>query len=75
MIRVLSVRQAAEQLGVAETTVYGLCRQNLLRHFRVGMGRGTIRVREEDLDKFIEDAVVQSEEPTATQGRRSRHQR
>lgn len=65
MKRNLCVRQVAEQLGVAETTVYAMCQQKRLRHFRVGTGRGTIRIREEDLAEFIEGASVQPEEPAA----------
>jgi excisionase family DNA binding protein len=72
MKRIFSVRQVAEELGVAEATVYGLCQQNVMRHFRVGMGRGTIRIREEDLNEYIEQAVVQPDEPTDPQAPQKR---
>lgn len=68
----LTVHEVAKGLGVAEGTVYALCQANLLRHFRVGRGRGTIRIRQEDLDEYIEQAAVQPHERTAIPSGRSR---
>lgn len=58
-MNVFKVRQVAERLQIAEATVYQLCATRQLRHFRVGTGRGTIRIREEDLDEFLGRAAVQ----------------
>lgn len=49
----LAVKNVAERLGVSSQTVYVLCRVGKLRHTRFGIGRGTIRVSEQDLDAFI----------------------
>ena len=62
---VLTVRQAADRLQVAAATIYDLCARKVLRHIRVGRGRGTIRIREDDLDAFVETATVQPIIPAA----------
>lgn len=53
----LSVRQAAERLGVSIDTIYDLCRDGRLRCFRAGGGRGTIRIRPVDLHRFQIEAA------------------
>jgi len=50
---VLTVRQAAERLQVAPTTIYSLCARKPLTHVRIGTRRGTIRILEASLDAFI----------------------
>ena len=66
---VLTVRQAAERLQVAAATIYDLCARKVLRHIRVGRGRGTLRIREDDLDAFVETATVQPDIPAAPRPR------
>jgi excisionase family DNA binding protein len=46
---VLTVNQAAERLGVCAQTVYALIEKGRLRCQRIGVGRGTIRIRPQDL--------------------------
>ena len=46
----LSVREAAEQLGLCTATVYGLCAENALPHIRI---LNAIRIAPADLDAFI----------------------
>jgi excisionase family DNA binding protein len=53
-----TVREVAEILRVSSATIYALCGNGKLPHIRVGSGRGAIRIRQEDLDAFIEGAVV-----------------
>ncbi len=53
----LTVKQAAERLGVSADTVYDLCRDGKLRCFRAGEGRGTIRIRAADLHRFQIEAA------------------
>ena len=45
----LTVKQAARLLNVSDWTIYDLCEIGRLRHQRIGIGRGTIRIRKEDL--------------------------
>jgi excisionase family DNA binding protein len=61
----LRVREAAERLKCSEALVYELCAQRRLAHVRLGLGRGTIRIRPEDLDAFISGAAVRTANPPA----------
>jgi excisionase family DNA binding protein len=47
----LSVREAADRLGLSTATVYAACGAGQLAHHRVGMA---IRILRADLDKFVE---------------------
>ena len=48
----LTVKQAADQLGVSPSLVYGLCKEGRIRHERHGLGRGTIRIPPDALDEY-----------------------
>jgi excisionase family DNA binding protein len=55
----LTVREAAERLGrISEKTVYKLCADRKLVHFRIGAGRGTIRISEGDLEAYQQSCKV-----------------
>ena len=41
----LLVSEAAKQLRCSEMTIYRLCRDGKLPHYRLGVGRGVIRIR------------------------------
>jgi excisionase family DNA binding protein len=45
----LLVSEAAKQLRCSEMTIYRLCRDGKLPHYRLGVGRGVIRIRSADL--------------------------
>jgi excisionase family DNA binding protein len=51
----LTVKQAAEQLGVCASLVYGWCQSGILPHFRLGARgrRGGIRIAVADLETFL----------------------
>ena len=68
-VALLTIKQAAKHLAVSLGTVYDLCAQRKLKHLRVGTGRGTIRIRDEDLDAYMNGATVPSEELTTPQPR------
>lgn len=55
---VLSVRQVADRLNVKRSCVYALLRARKMRFVRLGRRRGTIRIREEALEQFIQDNTV-----------------
>lgn len=46
----ITVKQAATRLGVSKSLIYQLCAIGKLPHYRVGIGRGTIRIEERDLE-------------------------
>jgi excisionase family DNA binding protein len=48
----LTVRQAAERLGVSAGLIYHLRSARKLRHERHGLRRGTIRIPEGGLDEY-----------------------
>ncbi len=50
----LTVKQVAERLGVSPSQVYALCASGKLLHHRFGVGRGAIRVTEEQLALYLE---------------------
>lgn len=50
----LTVGQVAERLNVSLGTIYAACQSGRLRHYRIGRGRGAIRITEEDLQLFVE---------------------
>lgn len=57
-VTLLSVRETAGRMGVTTSTVYALCREQLLSHSRIGVGRGTIRISEEAISEYLTSATV-----------------
>jgi excisionase family DNA binding protein len=57
-MKLLSVREAAERLNVSRNTVYSLCETGELQHRRIGVGRGCIRIAEEDFAEYLERKKV-----------------
>ena len=54
----LTVDQAAERLNVSVKTVRNLIRSGKLGHYRIGTGRGVIRISEEALDQHLAECEV-----------------
>jgi excisionase family DNA binding protein len=59
---VLSVKAAADRLGVSTALIYSLCAARRIRHRRVGLGRGKILIPEDALEEFGEKCTVRTEE-------------
>ena len=57
----LSVREAAEKLGVSTALVYALCARKRIRHERHGLGRGTIKITDEALEEYRRTVTVNAE--------------
>lgn len=64
-ITTLTVKQAAERLGISQSLVYGLVAAGKIRHERHGLGRGTIRIPEDALEEYRRVAS----RPEQTEGR------
>jgi excisionase family DNA binding protein len=64
-LALLTVQQAAERLNVRPSTVYALCAGRKLPHARLGVGRGTIRIDEADLEDYLRSATVRPGEQAA----------
>lgn len=50
----LKIREVAERLRVSATCVYQLIEKGKLACHRIGIGRGAIRVCENDLAEYVE---------------------
>jgi excisionase family DNA binding protein len=59
----LTVKQAAEKLSVSPTLVYSLVSQRLIRHERIGVKRGVIRIPDDALDEYRRAREVGVAEP------------
>lgn len=51
--KTLTVKQAARQIGVHKNTIYALIQAGRLRAYRVGVGRGTIRIVADDMSRVV----------------------
>lgn len=72
----MRVKEAAERLDVSAATVYALVAGGRLRCYRVGMGRGSIRIAEEHLAEYLkgaEPAIEQAPPAPARRRVRLRH--
>jgi excisionase family DNA binding protein len=59
---VFTVAEIARQLKLSPACVYSLCATGRLKHHRLGLGRGTIRVTEEQFTEFLEGTAVRKRE-------------
>jgi len=66
MSEFLTAKEVAERLRISLAMVYLLCAQGKLPHLRLGLRRGTIRVRECDLAAFVEEC--RTKHPTNAAG-------
>ena len=57
--RMLSVKDAAEQLNVSPSTIYALISTGKLSCHRVGAGRGVIRISETGIADYLADCANQ----------------
>lgn len=59
----VTVKEVAHRLEVSSATVYSLIGAGRLRCYRIGAGRGVIRVGEEHLSEFLKGAEPKQEMP------------
>jgi excisionase family DNA binding protein len=52
-IKLHTIPEVAERLGVTRGTVYQLMKDGELRTVKIGAGRGRLRVRSDDVTAFI----------------------
>ena len=79
MTSLLNIKDVRERLGLGQGATYGLIASGSIPSLRVGMGNRSIRVREEDLDRWIRSRVEggsggagSAELPAPREGRRAR---
>jgi excisionase family DNA binding protein len=51
--RMFSIREVAEQIGVSESTVRTMTERCIIPHYRIGTGRGAIRISSDDLEVYL----------------------
>jgi excisionase family DNA binding protein len=56
-----TVREIAQRMKCSTALVYLLCSEGKLKHHRLGLGRGTIRVTEEQLLAFLQETESRGE--------------
>ena len=54
----LTVKQAADALGISLALAYNLCQQKRIRHERHGLRRGVIRIPEDAIEEYRESVTV-----------------
>lgn len=65
-----TVKGAAEQLNVSPNTIYALVSNGKLTCNRIGLGRGAIRIAQQDLEAFVQSSKTGSQmEPAQRPGR------
>ena len=62
----MKIKQAAARLELSQTTVYALVAAGKLRCYRVGVGRGQIRIAEEHIAEYLGKAESRPMQPTAS---------
>jgi excisionase family DNA binding protein len=72
---ILRVRDVAGQLEVSTSTVYALIAAGKLRCSRIGLGRGVIRISEEQLAEYLRAAEPRVAPPAPAPRLRLRHLR
>lgn len=58
-LRLLTVKELTERLRISLATGYALVKQGKIASLRIGSSRGAIRVREADLEQYLEDSRQQ----------------
>jgi excisionase family DNA binding protein len=59
------VKDVAARLQVSTATIYGLLASGKLRHYRIGNGRGVMRISEEHLAEYLRGAEPRPKQPIA----------
>jgi excisionase family DNA binding protein len=59
----MNVKQVAERLEVSQSLVYGLLSAGKLQGSRHGLGRGTWRISEEQLQDYLSQSVARRLQP------------
>ncbi len=56
----LRVKQVAEKLGISVALVYELIAKGKLACYRIGLGRGAIRFKDEDVQAYLDGCRVET---------------
>lgn len=56
----LTIKQAADLLGISVALMYALCAAKQIAHERHGLGRGTIRIAPEAIEEYRQSRTVKA---------------
>lgn len=61
----LTLKAAAERMGISTSLLYTLCRERRIEHIRIGVHgkRGKILIEPNVVDSFLKGSTVRSEAP------------
>ncbi len=59
--RLLTVKETANELRTSAATIYALVAAKKIRHERIGMRKGAIRIPSDALDEYRQSVTVQVE--------------
>ena len=62
-MKTLTVKQAAERLGVSPSLIYALVAARRLRHERIGLKRGVIRIPADAIEEYRQRSLIPAEVP------------
>lgn len=68
-----TVKQIAEYLAVSETVIYRLIDSGTLKAHRIGVGRGTIRVSDDQLQEYLSSVETKAASDPTLPKLRFRH--
>ncbi len=57
-MKLLSVKDASEILGLSCALIYALCARKRIRHERHGLGRGTIKIPDDAIDEYRKSVTI-----------------
>jgi excisionase family DNA binding protein len=60
----LRVADVAERLGVSVALVYELAAKGKISSYRIGLGRGALRFKGEDVETYLQMCRVEGETPS-----------
>jgi len=66
----LTVKQVAEQLSVSDSTIYALAENRMLVGCKIGVGRGTWRFHQSDVEAYLQ--ASKTDQPEQAPGPRAK---
>ena len=70
-MEMFTISEVAKKLNVSKSVIYLLVNQKKLGSHRIGVGRGTIRISNEDLTAYLQEAKSE----TSTESRTAEEQK
>ena len=69
-----TVNEVAAKLKVSRSTIYNAIEAGIMPHYRIGQGRGAIRISDEQLERFLKSTLVEEGASTKVRPRDVKYQ-